>query len=56
MMKNSKLKFSELMKNISSISKRFGKFVLIVNKHKIIVFWSQKEISSNEDSVYQTSL
>ena len=30
MMKNSKLKFSEYMQNISR-SKRFGKFVLIVN-------------------------
>ena len=40
MMKNSKLKFSEYMQNISR-SKSFGKFVLIVMYLVVDVFSSQ---------------
>ena len=46
MMKNSKLKFSEYMQNISG-SKRFSRFVLIV--YKIEIDYSKYFLSGSED-------
>ena len=49
MMKNSKLKFSEYMQNISR-SKSFGKFVLIVLANSDLNFWTINDCLQSKPS------